>query len=183
MLKLYGQELSDQTEPKLVRQLREKAKTQVKADKELTLLEAVARMAGGSHGVVGQPQPSPQSAPRPAQGGAPSKSTSSGKRPTSQDYQLRWVDGAIYDASLKGTKCPDPEMFPKFAKLRLDAENDGIIHPPGGGWKGRCGACGKEGHVHSECPPNCWEAGGSKYANVRWIFGKGWCDAGGVPAQ
>ena len=193
MLKLYSQELNDQTESKLVRQLKEKAKTQVKADKELTLLEAVARLAGSSrqggganHSDSGhQPRQVQQPQPQPSGGHqATPKSASGGAKPqSSQDYQLRWVDGGVYDASLAGMKCPDPEMFPKFARLRLDAANEGVIHAPGGGWKGKCGACGKVGHVHSECPANQWEAGGVKYCNVRWLHSKGMCDAGGVPGQ
>lgn len=92
---------------------------------------------------------------------------------------MKWVDGSIFDSSMAGVQCPDPNCFPGYYKMKLDSANGGMYH--GANWKGTCGACGKIGHAHSECPSNRWEAGGVKYANVRWLYNSKYCDEQGRP--
>ena len=188
-LKLYTQELCEEGESKLVKRIRDKARANVKQEKELVLLEAVARIGrtDGSAARASEVRNDSRAYPASNDRGRDSGSqrvvrdqrAGAARGGASSDFQMRWVDGSLFDSSIAGIQCPDPNSFPGFYKMKLDAPNGGILHSAN--WRGTCGACGKVGHAHSECPPNKWEAGGQKYANVRWLYNSKFCDEQGRP--
>jgi hypothetical protein len=95
--------------------------------------------------------------------------------------EFKWIDGAYFDQTLAGVQAPDPAGFPRFVPLQMDGPDGGMVHKPEDGWKGECYACGKKGHVHSECPANRWkdQQSGKERVNARWLFEKGLCDGVG----
>jgi hypothetical protein len=191
LFKLYLEKLCNKTENKLLAKLRLEAKAQVKQDKELVLLETVARLSGGpgtapvqlginqgyTQGGSGYQAWQGSTAPlggsyqqRPGKGGKGGKGGSAG-------FAMEWIDAVYFNASLAGVKAPSPKKFPGFHLARLDSPSGGIVHTPG--WMGVCGACGATGHGHSECDAKRWSVGNQEYVNVRWLYAQGFCDAQG----
>jgi len=182
LFSLYLEKLTNKSENKLLVKLRQEARASVKEDKELVLLEAVARLTkGGLQGAGNttfgaQQQPA---GPGPVGSGGPQPAAKKPKRAAHAQgsYAMSWVDGSYFNASLGGVQAPDPRKFPGFHLARLDSPSGGIVHTPG--WLGQCGACGVVGHSHSECPANRWSVGGVEHVNVRWLYAQGFCDAQG----
>ena len=182
---LFLAEMAEKKDSKLVTRLRAEARAKVKQDKELLLLEAVALMAtGGNNSVSAAPVPQwmnlDQGAHKGGKGGGRGSKggvKGGGKGGGPNGFVMRWVDGALFDASLAGVQCLHPDTFPGFFLARLDSESNGKVH--WAGWQGTCGACQQVGHSHSECEPKRWKVGTQEFANVRWLYQNGFCDATG----
>jgi hypothetical protein len=156
------------------------AKAQLKQDKELVMLEAVARMSSGGSAQQGwQHQGGQQSTLQSTQQGQQQLGRGKGKggKGGSSSFAMEWVDGGYFNVSLVGVQAPSPKKFPGFHLARLDSASGGIVHTPG--WKGTCGACGQVGHGHSECDSRRWKDGAQEFVNVRWLYANGFCDAQG----
>jgi hypothetical protein len=171
---LYTEMLAGTSETRLLKRLRTEAKSQLKHRREMAMYEDVA---GTSRAPGGAPLGRQRELRDPEPRGRDPKGTRDRGQPSSANFVMKWVDGAIFDASLAGVQAPSPEKFPGFHMARLDGPNKGIIHGPG--WKGSCGACGETGHGHSECPARRWTDNGRDYVNVRWLWEKGFCNAQG----
>ena len=179
-MSLYSDEMANKTENKVVLRLAKKAREEVKAEKELSMLEAMTKLAGRSKEPhqQRQDQRDRQQDDRDERGAGRLGKRNRGDGPAG--FVMRWVDGSFFDASLAGVKAPDPDCFPGYYKARLDGADKGIMNKPG--WRGECGACGRTGHSHSECPANRWSHQGEERVNVRWLYEKGFCDAAGAKA-
>jgi len=186
LFSLYLEKLCNKSENKLLSKLRLEAKAQVKQDKELILLEAVAKISSGGGAQQGwQQQGGPQSGQQAipiwtSTGGQPTQTPrgkGKGGKGGSGSFAMEWIDGAYFNASLAGVQAPSPKKFPGFHLARLDSVSGGIVHTPG--WKGTCGACGAVGHGHSECEARRWTMGAQEFVNVRWLYTNGFCDAQG----
>jgi hypothetical protein len=186
---IYNREKANKVESKAVLRITKQAEKEVKENKELLMLEAVAKMAGGnpfgaSHQQYYPPPPQQQQHQQQLQQHHQQQQqqqrTRDPRPPRTlpQTFTMKWVDGSLFNTSLQGVKAPDPACFPGYYKQRLDSPNNGIVHTAG--WGGSCGACGAKGHSHSECPPNRWTVNGQDYVNVRWLYQKGWCSEVGA---
>jgi len=184
MYSLYLSEMADKKDSKLVVRLKAESKAKVKEDKELVLLEAVARGMGSDYGrgsgqkFYDEPSAPPAGGKGKGKGKGDGGKGGKGKAGDNQPFVMHWVDGAMFDQSLAGVQCPDPSCFPRYHLARLDSSTHGQIH--WAGWGGDCGACSLKGHSHSECPAKRWRSGAQEFANVRWLYTNGFCDAVGA---
>jgi len=109
-------------------------------------------------------------------GGKPGDDISPGQA----SFKMKWVSGSAYKLD-PDWEAPASRMFPKAHDYNMDAPGTkGLVN--NGRCRFACGFCEKvTGHQGSECPARCWDEGGKRRVNFRWLFENGKCDGRGQP--
>ena len=181
MMRLYREEARGYCRDPDAERFLKKAKQDAKEDEGVRLLKALETRnrsleqfmtnSSGTSGAAKNFQPASARGPSAKPGGQSS---------SQQRHTVRWVDGAVYDASLAGVQAPDPAMFPMGQRFRMDAANGGVCNSAAT-CSIICSGCNNAGHQFSECPPRDEQKGGKRYVNFRWLYGQKFCGPDGKP--
>ena len=100
--------------------------------------------------------------------------------PGQASFKMKWVSGSVYRID-PAWEAPASRMFPTSQDYNMDAPGTkGLVNS--GRCRFACGFCEKvTGHQGSECPARCWDEGGKRRVNFRWLFENGKCDGRGQP--